>query len=261
MDWVRALYVAVALTFSSTIIIVKLLSDKREIDSLHGRIAMGFLIVQDIAVVLAMMVIGSQGAGGGGAEQDGWLAAAGQHLLKLAAVGVGVAALMRWVLPRCCTGWRPRRSCCWSSPWPGARRWRRAASGWVSARKSAPSSPASRWPRCRSARRSTRAWPACATSCCCSSSCTWAPSWTWDAGREMPAALVLSLFVLIGNPLIVMAIMGYMGYRKRTGFLAGLTVAQISEFSIIFVAMGWRWGTSIRRRWAGDAGRGWSRSP
>ena len=33
----EALYVAVALTFSSTIIIVKLLSDKREIDSLHGR--------------------------------------------------------------------------------------------------------------------------------------------------------------------------------------------------------------------------------
>jgi hypothetical protein len=32
--------------------------------------------------------------------------------------------------------------------------------------------------------------------------------------------------------------MGAMGYRKRTGFLAGLTVAQISEFSLIFVAMG-----------------------
>jgi hypothetical protein len=57
-------------------------------------------------------------------------------------------------------------------------------------------------------------------------------------GEETGSALVLSLFVLIGNPLIVMAIMGYMGYRKRTGFLAGLTVAQISEFSIIFVAMG-----------------------
>jgi hypothetical protein len=54
----------------------------------------------------------------------------------------------------------------------------------------------------------------------------------------MGSAAILSLFVLIGNPLIVMAIMGYMGYRKRTGFLAGLTVAQISEFSIIFVAMG-----------------------
>jgi hypothetical protein len=57
-------------------------------------------------------------------------------------------------------------------------------------------------------------------------------------GGELWPAAALSLFVLIGNPLIVMAIMGYMGYRKRTGFLAGLTVAQISEFSIVFVAMG-----------------------
>ncbi len=40
------------------------------------------------------------------------------------------------------------------------------------------------------------------------------------------------------NPMIVLAIMGAMGYRKRTGFLAGLTVAQISEFSLIFMAMG-----------------------
>ena len=45
MTPVTALYVAVTLTFSSTIIIVKLLSDKREVDTLHGRIALGFLIV------------------------------------------------------------------------------------------------------------------------------------------------------------------------------------------------------------------------
>jgi len=44
--------------------------------------------------------------------------------------------------------------------------------------------------------------------------------------------------VLIGNPLIVMIIMGALGYRKRTGFLAGLTVAQISEFSLILGALG-----------------------
>lgn len=37
-------------------------------------------------------------------------------------------------------------------------------------------------------------------------------------GDEVWPAVVLSAFVLIGNPLIVMAIMGYMGYRKRTGF-------------------------------------------
>jgi voltage-gated potassium channel Kch len=57
-------------------------------------------------------------------------------------------------------------------------------------------------------------------------------------GSHVTGAIVFSLFVLIGNPLIVLAIMGAMGYRKRTGFLAGLTVAQISEFSLIFVAMG-----------------------
>ena len=36
----------------------------------------------------------------------------------------------------------------------------------------------------------------------------------------------------------MMAIMGMMGYRKRTAFLAGLTVAQISEFSLILAALG-----------------------
>src|SRR5690606_5372373 len=47
LNYITSIYVAVALTFSSTIIIVKLLSDKKEVDSLHGRIAIGFLIVQD----------------------------------------------------------------------------------------------------------------------------------------------------------------------------------------------------------------------
>mgnify|MGYP006429754141 CR=1 FL=1 len=60
---VTSLCVAVALTFSSTIIIVKLLSDKREIDSLHGQIALGFLIVQDLVVVLAMIVLSAIGIG------------------------------------------------------------------------------------------------------------------------------------------------------------------------------------------------------
>ena len=57
LSTIGALYVAVSLTFSSTIIIVKLLSDKRELDALHGRIAIGFLIVQDIVVILAMIVL------------------------------------------------------------------------------------------------------------------------------------------------------------------------------------------------------------
>ncbi|WP_337121527.1 cation:proton antiporter, partial [Staphylococcus aureus] len=57
-------------------------------------------------------------------------------------------------------------------------------------------------------------------------------------GAHTTGAIIFSVFVLLGNPLIVLVIMGAMGYRKRTGFLAGLTVAQISEFSLIFIAMG-----------------------
>jgi Kef-type K+ transport system membrane component KefB len=51
-------------------------------------------------------------------------------------------------------------------------------------------------------------------------------------------AVVFSLFILVGKPLIVMILMGLSGYSKRTGFQAGLTVAQISEFSLILIAMG-----------------------
>jgi hypothetical protein len=59
---------------------------------------------------------------------------------------------------------------------------------------------------------------------------------------QLGPALVLSVFVLVGNPLIVVAIMGAMGYRRRTGLLAGLTVAQISEFSLILAALGLQLG-------------------
>jgi hypothetical protein len=59
-----------------------------------------------------------------------------------------------------------------------------------------------------------------------------------EAAGQAVAAAALSAFVLIGNPLIVMILMGVMGYRRRVGFLAGLTVAQISEFSLILAALG-----------------------
>jgi len=55
---------------------------------------------------------------------------------------------------------------------------------------------------------------------------------------SLPIIILLSFFVLIGNPLIVMILMGFLGYTKRNSFLCGLTVAQISEFSLILITMG-----------------------
>jgi len=54
--------------------------------------------------------------------------------------------------------------------------------------------------------------------------------------------ILLSGFILIGNPLIVMVLMGALGYTKRNSFMAGLTVAQISEFSLILIALGVKMG-------------------
>lgn len=96
MDHLKAIYIAVALTFSSTIIIVKLLSDKKELDSLHGRIAVGFLIVQDIVVLIAMMTMSTLNMAG----TDGIAATLGVITLKLAVVGLLLTAVMRYVLPR-----------------------------------------------------------------------------------------------------------------------------------------------------------------
>ena len=237
METTTAVYVAVALTFSSTIIIVKLLSDKREIDALHGRIAVGFLIVQDIGVILAMIGITALGAnrpGEHGAAVDAVLIV----LKGLAFLG-GVAALAIWVLPRLAA--RLARTPELLVLGAIALAVAFAAAGeqlgfskeigaFLAGAALAPTpfreAIASRLVTVRDflllfffidlgARLDLSLM-----------------------GASLGPALALSLFVLIGNPLIVMAIMGRMGYRKRTGFLAGLTVAQISEFSLILGALG-----------------------
>jgi len=54
-DW-DALYLGVAGALSSTVIIVKVLYDKRELDTLPGRITLGVLVIQDLFVILFLAV-------------------------------------------------------------------------------------------------------------------------------------------------------------------------------------------------------------
>ena len=231
----EAIYVAVALTFSSTIIIVKLLSDKRELDSLHGRIAVGFLIVQDLAVVLAMMAMSALS---GGADATAWQVA-GSLILRVAVAALLMAALMRWVLPRLVRAMASSQELLlvFAIAWGTGL----AALGeWVGFSKEAGAflagfSLASTPYREAIGGRLTGIRDFLLLFFFIDLGAKLDFS---TLGGELWPVVVLSAFVLIGNPLIVMAIMGYMGYRKRTGFLAGLTVAQISEFSIVFVAMG-----------------------
>ena len=97
MSWLTAAYVAVALTFSSTIIVVKLLSDKKEIDSLHGRIALGFLIVQDIAAIIALVALTTLGSTVGQGEST--LKTTGLIVGKGVGFLLGIALLMKFVIP------------------------------------------------------------------------------------------------------------------------------------------------------------------
>jgi len=236
LDPLTAIYVAVALTFSSTIIIVKLLSDKREIDSLHGRIALGFLIVQDLVVVTAMIVLSAINAGGGGGGAFGDVARVlGYGLAMLAGVAVFARFIANPLVERLSAA--PELLVSFAIGWAallaalGHYLGFGKELGGLLAGVSLASTPFREAIAARLA--SLRDFLLLFFFIALGASLDLSV-----LGANLAPALVLSLFVLIGNPLIVLAIMGAMGYRKRTGFLAGLTVAQISEFSLIFMTMG-----------------------
>jgi Kef-type K+ transport system membrane component KefB len=235
LELVPSLYVAVALTFSSTIIIVKLLSDKREIDSLHGRIAVGFLIVQDIVVVLVMI---GMSAIGGAQEGEAWRYGA-IILGKGALLIVGLGLLMRYVLPPV-VAWMANSqellilfAVAWAISLAALGDWLGFSKevGAFLAGVSLASTPfrESIGSRLVSLRDFLLLFFFIELGAGLDLSLV--------SAQIVPAS-ILSLFVLIGNPLIVVIIMGAMGYRKRTGFLSGLAVAQISEFSLILAALG-----------------------
>jgi Kef-type K+ transport system membrane component KefB/Trk K+ transport system NAD-binding subunit len=242
LDGVTSLYVAVALTFSSTIIIVKLLSDKREIDSLHGRIALGFLIVQDIVVVLAMIVlsaIGIAAPGAGPGSDDGGMGDVLRVLFGSALLLAFVLFFIRFVAdpltermaraPELLVAFAIAMAALFAAigDYVGFGK----ELGGLLAGIALASTPYREATAARLA--PLRDFLVLFFFIYLGTQLDLA-----GLGENLLASVVLSLFVLIGNPLIVLAIMGVMGYRKRTGFLAGLTVAQISEFSLIFMAMG-----------------------
>lgn len=237
LDWLTALYVAVALTFSSTIIIVKLLSDKQEIDALHGKIALGFLIVQDIVVVVAMVTLSALGVGAG--EEAAGAGGILRVLLGGAAMVGFVALFIRWVADplMALMARSPELMVIFAVGWAAGLAALGDALGFgkeLGGLLAGVSLASTQYREAISSRLSSlRDFLLLFFFISLGAGLD-----LGALGDQIGAAAVFSAFVLIGNPLIVLAIMGAMGYRKRTGFLAGLTVAQISEFSLIFMAMG-----------------------
>jgi Kef-type K+ transport system membrane component KefB len=86
-----ALYLGFALSLSSTLVVVKLLHDKQELDTMPGRITLGVLVVQDLWAVLFLAIQPSLSS-----PEIGPLAVS---LAQGAGLLVGAFAAARWVLP------------------------------------------------------------------------------------------------------------------------------------------------------------------
>jgi Kef-type K+ transport system membrane component KefB len=235
-DPLPAIYIAVALTFSSTIIIVKLLSDKRELDMLHGRIAVGFLIVQDLLVIVAMILIVAIGQPSDESITGQVVRTFLSGFIFLAAV----ALIAKFILPRT-LDWLARNqelTLLFSVAWAvslGAASFALGLSLEVGAFIAGVALASTPYRESIGARLvSLRDIMILFFFISLGAELNFT-----NALSQLYPAIILSLFVLFGNPIIVMIIMGFMGYRSMVSFKAGLAVAQISEFSLILIALGY----------------------
>lgn len=90
-----SLIMGIALSFSSTIIILKLISDKKEQGRLYGKITIGILLVQDVIATLSLIFITANNGGGGVS-----LSSLGNLALKGVIITVPLFLVALHVLPR-----------------------------------------------------------------------------------------------------------------------------------------------------------------
>ncbi len=234
---ITSLYIAIALTFSSTIIIMKLLSDKEALEKLYGKISIGFLLVQDFVAIIILLFVSSISGG----------ASAGSLILYSLIRGLVLAAVLipvsYYLLPRMNSFFAKSQEFLFLF----AVAWGLGLAslffylgfsvevGALIAGIVLSISPYSY--EISSRLKPLRDFFIISFFLILGSQMVFS-----EISHLFVPAIIFSLFILIGNPLIVMILMGFFGYNRKTGFMAGLTVAQISEFSLILVALGVKLG-------------------
>lgn len=236
-------YIALALTFSSTIIVVKLLNDKKDLQSLYGKLAVGIFLVQDIAAIFALIFLTSL-SGNNASDAPLWESA----LMTFVKIGV-LAVIVGWhsvkVFPRIlryigksdelllifALAWALGFSSFVSLPFIGLNL---EIGGFLAGLALANTAVHNQI----SARiKSLRDFFIIIFFIVLGSQLVF-----FNIAEMLTPTIILALFVLIGNPLIILIILATMGYKPRTAFLTGVTVAQISEFSLILMALGSKLG-------------------
>ncbi len=239
---ITSVYVATALTFSSTIIVVKLLSDQRELHSLHAKFSVGILLIQDIVAIIFLMILS-----GFSLETGGFIS-----LVNLAAIAVKgfmllafIAFLSKYVFPKVVDfvakspetlflvslAWVFGLAAIVSSKYVGFS----IEIGGFLAGVALANSLVSYQIIAKA--KILRDFFIVIFFVLLGLQMSFA-----NIGQIIIPAIILSLFVLLLKPLIVMAIFGTLGYRKRTSFLTGVSLSQISEFSLILIFLGFKLG-------------------
>jgi Kef-type K+ transport system membrane component KefB/voltage-gated potassium channel Kch len=231
-----SIYIATALTFSSTIIILKLITDKGALDKLYGKISVGFLLVQDFVAILILIIVSSIGSDGGSSSIGGLFF---MTLLKGTGVILIFAPISYFILPKIDNFLSKSQEFLFLF----AIAWGFGLSilflylgfsievGALIAGILLSLAPYSY--EMSSKLKPLRDFFLISFFIILGSQMTFT-----NINSLIIPGIVFAFLVVAGNPLIVITLMGLMRYSKKTSFMAGLTVAQIGEFSLIFMALG-----------------------
>jgi Kef-type K+ transport system membrane component KefB len=230
-------FLGVALAFSSTIIILKLLSDKKEQNRLYGKIAIGMLLIQDVMATIALLFVTSQGGHGFSISQLSWLAVKGS-LIAIPLLVIGNVVLPR--LHKLIAG-SPEFLFLFALGWGFGSAALFEASGFsleigaLIAGVALANLPYTQ--EISSRLRPLRDFFIVVFFISLGTRLAFN-----NFHALLPAIIVASLITVVLKPLIILVIMGLMGYTKRTSFKAAIAMGQVSEFSLVFVILGNRQG-------------------
>ncbi len=229
----ESLFFGLALAFSSTIIILKLLSDKKEQSRLYGKVVIGLLLVQDIIAVFALLLVTSKANGGIQASQLSAL------FIKGALIAVPILLVGNIVLPRLhkLIAGSPEFLFLFALGWGfgTAALFEQAGFsleiGALLAGISLASLPYAQEIGARL--RPLRDFFIIVFFITLGARLTFG-----HITLLLPTILMGCFIVIVLKPLVVLSIMGLLGYTKRTSFKAALSTAQISEFSLVLLLLG-----------------------
>lgn len=240
-DTISALLCATALSFSSTIIVLKILSDKGDLGKLYGKISIGILLVQDIVATIALLAISV--IGNGEATSIGFGATIFDLLAKGSIAFAVLYLISKFVLPKLSNYLAHSQELLFlfSLAWGlglAALFYTLGFSIEIGALVAGVTLSVSTYAfEIGSRMKPLRDFFIIIFFILLGSQLIFN-----DIKSLIIPIVLLSGFALFIKPLIVVTAMNIAGYRTRTGFMSGLSLAQISEFSLILMTLALSFG-------------------